>query len=96
MELLTNLQRQPNAALALSRYDVTLQQVEDALKKNNLNTSGGYAIQGDKEKPIRVFGRLGPERHLVLSDLEKIAAGKAGSAPTKARRDRFVKAMSGV
>jgi len=59
--------------LALSRYDVTLQQVEDALKKNNLNTSGGYAIQGDKEKPIRVFGRLGPERHLVLSDLEKIA-----------------------
>lgn len=58
--------------LALTRYDVTLLQVEDALKKNNLNTSGGYATQGDKEKPIRIFGRLGPDRRLVLSDLEQI------------------------
>ena len=58
--------------LALNRYDVTLQQVEDALKKNNLNTSGGYAIQGEKEKPIRIFARLGLERHLVLRDLEQI------------------------
>lgn len=58
--------------MALSRYDVTLQDVEAALKKNNLNTSGGYAFQGDKEKPIRVFGRLGPDRHVVLRDLEEV------------------------
>ena len=58
--------------LALNRYDVTLLQVEEALKKNNLNTSGGYAIQGEKEKPIRVFGRLGPDRAKVLRDLEQI------------------------
>jgi CzcA family heavy metal efflux pump len=58
--------------MALARYDVTLLQVEEALKKNNLNTSGGYAIQGEKEKPIRIFARLGPERNLVLRDLEQI------------------------
>jgi HME family heavy-metal exporter len=58
--------------LALTRYDVTLQQVEEALKKNNLNTSGGYAEQGDKEQPIRVFARLGPDPPKVRSDLEQI------------------------
>ena len=58
--------------LALTRYDVTLLQVEEALKKNNLNASGGYAVQGDKEKPIRIFARLGPERQAVVRDLEQI------------------------
>lgn len=58
--------------LALNRFDVTLHDVEEALKKNNLNTSGGYAMRGDKETPIRVFGRLGPEREKVLSELEQI------------------------
>ncbi len=58
--------------LALTRCDVTLLQVEEALRKNNLNTSGGYALQGDKEKPIRIFARLGPERHAVVRDLEQI------------------------
>jgi CzcA family heavy metal efflux pump len=58
--------------LALNRYDVTLQQIEEALKKNNLNTSGGYAVQGDREKPIRVFARLGPERQKVLREIEQI------------------------
>lgn len=57
---------------SLTQHDVTLMQVEEALRKNNLNTSGGYAMQGEKEKPIRVFARLGPERHLVLRDLEQI------------------------
>ncbi len=57
---------------ALNRFDVTLHQVDEALKKNNLNTSGGYARKGDKETPIRVFGRLGPEREKVLSELEQI------------------------
>jgi CzcA family heavy metal efflux pump len=58
--------------LALTRFDVTLLQVEEALKKNNINASGGYAVQGDKETPIRIFGRLGPERRKVLTDLEQI------------------------
>jgi len=76
--------------LALTRYDVTLQQVEEALKKNNLNTSGGYAIRGDKEKPIRIFGRLGPDRHKVLSDIEQIVVK---ATPT---RNLFVKDVARV
>src|SRR5258708_37207567 len=46
---------------ALQEYGVTLQEVEDALKKNNANTTGGFAIQGETERPIRVPGRLRPE-----------------------------------
>lgn len=58
--------------MELTRFDVTLAQVEEALRKNNINTSGGYALQGEKEKPIRIFARLGPERHAVVRDLEQV------------------------
>ena len=76
--------------LALNRYDVTLQLVEDALKKNNLNTSGGYAVRGDKERPIRVFGRLGPDRHLVLREIEQIVV------KTTPKRNLLVKDVARV
>jgi CzcA family heavy metal efflux pump len=57
---------------ALLEYGVTLQQVEQALKDNNLNTSGGFATTGETERPIRVFGRLGPEPARVLAELRKV------------------------
>jgi CzcA family heavy metal efflux pump len=57
---------------ALVSYDVTLHEVEEALRKNNLNSSGGYAVQGGQERPIRIFGRLGPEPGRVLADLRDI------------------------
>jgi CzcA family heavy metal efflux pump len=57
---------------ALLEYDVTLQQVEEALSKSNLNTSGGFAVTGETERPIRILGRLGPESHNVLKDLRRI------------------------
>lgn len=57
---------------ALLEYGVTLQQVEQSLKDNNLNTSGGFATTGETERPIRVFGRLGPEPARVLDELRKI------------------------
>ncbi|MBY0524388.1 MAG: CusA/CzcA family heavy metal efflux RND transporter [Gemmataceae bacterium] len=57
---------------ALFEHKVTLQQVEQALKDNNLNTSGGFAIQGETERAIRVYGRLGPEPVKVLDDLRKV------------------------
>ena len=57
---------------ALLEHDVTLQQVEQALKDNNLNTSGGFAIQGETERAIRVFGRLGPDPQRVLDDLRSV------------------------
>ncbi len=46
---------------ALLEYDVTLQEVEQALRESNINTSGGFAVKGETERPIRVLGRLGPE-----------------------------------
>lgn len=57
---------------ALVEYDVTLQEVEEVLKQSNINTSGGFAVQGETERPIRVLGRLGPDAWRVLEDLRKI------------------------
>jgi CzcA family heavy metal efflux pump len=67
---------------ALLEYDVTLQDVEQALKESNINTSGGFAVQGETERPIRVLGRLGPQSDRVLDDLRKI--------PVKADKTRPV------
>ena len=55
---------------ALLEYEVTLNEVETALKASNINTSGGFAIEGESERPIRVLGRLGPEPSRVIDDLK--------------------------
>jgi len=57
---------------ALLEYDVTLQDVERALRESNINTSGGFAVTGETERPIRILGRLGPDSRVVLEDLGKI------------------------
>lgn len=57
---------------ALLEYDVTLQDVERALQESNINTSGGFAITGETERPIRILGRLGPDSRVVLEDLRKV------------------------
>lgn len=57
---------------ALLEFDVTLQQVEAALADSNINTSGGFAVQGETERPIRILGRLGPDSAGVIRDLRKI------------------------
>lgn len=67
---------------ALIEYGVTLQEVEEALKQSNINTSGGFAVQGETERPIRVLGRLGPDEFRVLEDLRKI--------PVKNQADRSI------
>lgn len=67
---------------ALLEYDVTLHEVEQALKESNINTSGGFAVTGETERPIRVLGRLGPDARVVVEDLRKI--------PIKAHEDRSV------
>ena len=46
---------------ALIEYGVTLQDVERVLTESNINTSGGFAITGESERPIRILGRVGPE-----------------------------------
>ena len=57
---------------ALLEYGVTLQEVEQALSESNLNTSGGFAITGETERPIRILGRLGPDASQVVNDLRSI------------------------
>ncbi len=57
---------------ALLEYGVSLQQVEQALQESNINTSGGFAVQGETERPIRVLGRLGPDSARVVDDLRKV------------------------
>lgn len=59
-------------AEAMTRYHVSLDQVTEAIKKNNVTTSGGWAIEGDKEKPIRFLGRVGPSNEQVLDELRKV------------------------
>ena len=60
---------------ALLEYGVTLQQVERALDESNINTSGGFAVEGETERPIRVLGRLGPDPQRVMKDLRDVPVG---------------------
>jgi CzcA family heavy metal efflux pump len=58
--------------LALEEFGVTLADVEKALRNNNVNASGGFADTDERERPIRVLGRLGPLPAQVLKDLAAI------------------------
>ncbi len=57
---------------ALLEYEVSLQDVEKALQESNINTSGGFAITGETERPVRILGRLGPDARVVLEDLRNV------------------------
>ena len=57
---------------ALLEYDVTVQDVELALRESNINTSGGFAITGETERPIRILGRLGPRSEKVIKQLKNV------------------------
>ncbi|QDV78388.1 efflux RND transporter permease subunit [Botrimarina mediterranea] len=58
--------------IKLQEYDVSLQEIEQAIQANNLNTSGGFLKEGQSERPVRVIGRLGPLPAQVIDDLLKI------------------------
>jgi HME family heavy-metal exporter len=57
---------------ALQEYGVSLQEVEKALRDNNLNASGGYATRGGIENSIRILARLGPSPKKVVEHLQQI------------------------
>lgn len=57
---------------ALLSYGVTLGQLEQALRDNNANASGGFALAGGRERPVRVVGRLGSSPGSVLDEIERI------------------------
>ncbi len=66
----------------LQEYDVSLQQVEEAIRSNNLNASGGFLVEGQSERSVRVIARLGPLSEQVLEHLRK--------TPVKMNADRAV------
>lgn len=51
---------------------VTLKEIEEAVRNNNLNASGGYLINSEGEQSIRVLGRLGPLPERVIDELSSI------------------------
>jgi len=57
---------------ALLEYGVSLDDVERAIAASNLNTSGGFATEGESERPIRILGRLGPDPLHVIEDLNRV------------------------
>ncbi len=62
---------------ALLEYDITVQDVERALSESNINASGGFAIKGESERPIRILGRLGTGGRSVIAELLKIPVAKS-------------------
>lgn len=56
----------------LLEYGVSLQEVDQAIRDNNLNASGGFTEEGQIERPVRVIARLGPQPAKVLDDLGKV------------------------
>ncbi len=65
----------------LEEYKVSLQEVEAAIKANNLNTSGGFLEEGQGERPVRIIGRLGPLPQKVVDDLLKVPVKATGERP---------------
>ncbi|MCC9608777.1 efflux RND transporter permease subunit [Blastopirellula sp. JC732] len=66
---------------ALLEYGVTLQEVEQAIQESNINTSGGFAVKGETERPIRILGRLGPDSDRTLYDLSQVPVKNTGERP---------------
>ncbi|MDX1962002.1 MAG: efflux RND transporter permease subunit [Pirellulales bacterium] len=56
----------------LQEFNISLTEIEAALKANNLNTSGGFLEEGQNERPVRIIGRLGPLPQQVVDDLLEV------------------------
>ncbi len=57
---------------ALASHEVTLLQLEELVRRNDLNASGGYTEETDKERAIRIRARLGPDPKKVIAQLKEI------------------------
>jgi CzcA family heavy metal efflux pump len=66
---------------AMVEYGVSLPMVEDALRASNINTSGGFAVAGESERPIRILGRLGPDPEMVIEQLRQVPVSTPAKRP---------------
>jgi CzcA family heavy metal efflux pump len=60
----------------LLQYGVTLDELTEAVKGSNLNTSGGFLQTGSREAVIRIMGRA-----RTLDDIRKTVIAERGGAP---------------
>ncbi|MBA4186468.1 MAG: CusA/CzcA family heavy metal efflux RND transporter [Planctomycetaceae bacterium] len=82
---------------ALRKFEVTVPEVEAALRASNLNTTGGFDLQGDAERPIRVLAQLGPDPARVIADLLLIVVKPAPPQPHEHEEGKFgSSAVAGV
>jgi len=58
-------------------YNVKVNDIVDALKKNNINSSGGFLLKGAEEKIIRGIGRI-----KTLEDIKNIVIKEENGVPT--------------
>ncbi len=74
---------------ALHQFDISLQDVQDALSESNLNVSGGYLSQSSKELVVRGLGRINTveeigqivvkaqsPRSVLISDIARVTIGE--------------------
>ncbi|MFN3326465.1 MAG: efflux RND transporter permease subunit [Bryobacteraceae bacterium] len=76
-------QKQYQVVLApakLRAYDVTVQEVEEALRRANRNTSGGFRVTGGQEYLIQGIGRVAG-----LEDLAATVVAARGATPVLVR-----------
>ena len=66
---------------AMIEYGVSLPMVEEALRASNINTSGGFAVEGESERPIRILGRLGPDPEQVIAQLRQVPIAVPAKRP---------------
>ncbi len=67
---------------ALLKHEVTLQEVEEAVRESNVSASGGFIVREDRELPVVVESRPGPGSERVLRELAQV--------PVKNSRQRHV------
>ena len=63
---------------ALVQYDLTLQQVLDAVSRNNQNTGGGYLTQGAEQLVIRGVGQV-----QSLDQIRNVVVTSRGGTPVR-------------
>jgi CzcA family heavy metal efflux pump len=71
---------------ALLEHDVTLHQVEEAVRESNVSASGGFVVRSDRELPVVIESRAGPGTRRVLKQLEEIPVRNTKHRPILVRQ----------
>ena len=70
---------------AMQEFGVSLHEIEEALRRNNENASGGFLATAESERAIRVLGRLGPTPQRVREELEQVPVKSVGGRSIEIR-----------